>query len=89
MTAPTTDGPPGRAGRPSGTAPPASGQALLTSREVAALFGVDFRTVTRWTAGGKLASIRTPGGHHRYRRADVDRMLSGLSAEDLLEDATG
>ena len=50
---------------------------LLTSGEVAALFRVDSKTVTRWVRDGKLAAIRTPGGHHRYHEAEVRALLNG------------
>ena len=42
-------------------------EVLLTPSEVAALFRVDPKTVTRWAKAGKLTSIRTLGGHRRYR----------------------
>ena len=45
---------------------------LLTPREVAELFGVDPKTVTRWAKAGKLTSIRTLGGHRRFRKSEVD-----------------
>lgn len=48
---------------------------LLTPGEVAKLFGVDPKTVTRWAAAGKLTPLRTLGGHRRYRRAEVDALL--------------
>ncbi len=48
---------------------------LLTSAEVADLFRVDPKTVTRWAAQGRLTSLRTPGGHRRYRRSEVDALL--------------
>jgi excisionase family DNA binding protein len=44
---------------------------LLTPGEVAAMFRVDPKTVTRWARDGKLTSIRTLGGHRRYREAEV------------------
>jgi excisionase family DNA binding protein len=47
---------------------------LLTPREVADLFGVDPKTVTRWAKAGKLTSIRTLGGHRRYRKSEVDEL---------------
>ncbi len=47
------------------------GDKLLTPAEVAALFRVDPKTVTRWAKAGKLTSIRTLGGHRRYRAAEV------------------
>ena len=50
---------------------------LLTPREVAAMFRVDPKTVTRWAQAGKLASVRTLGGHRRYRAADVEALLAG------------
>ncbi len=39
---------------------------FLSRREVAALFGVSFSTVTRWARKGLLKAIRTPGGHYRF-----------------------
>ena len=48
---------------------------LLTPAEVAALFRVDPKTVTRWAKAGKLSSIRTLGGHRRYRAEEVRRFL--------------
>ncbi|MEV8635335.1 BldC family transcriptional regulator [Streptosporangium sp. NPDC051023] len=44
---------------------------LLTPPEVARLFGVDPRTVTRWAREGRLSSTRTPSGQHRYREGEV------------------
>jgi excisionase family DNA binding protein len=48
---------------------------LLTPAEVAALFRVDPKTVTRWAKQGRLASIRTLGGHRRYDEAQVRALL--------------
>jgi excisionase family DNA binding protein len=48
---------------------------LLTPREVAALFRVDPKTVTRWAEGQKLSSIRTLGGHRRYLAEEVHQLL--------------
>lgn len=48
---------------------------LLTPSEVAALFRVDPKTVTRWAKAGKLTSIRTLGGHRRYRATEVHALL--------------
>lgn len=56
--------------------------ALLTPSEVAALFGVDPKTVTRWAKGGKLSCIRTLGGHRRYRAVEVKALLTGQGAEE-------
>lgn len=43
----------------------------VTGPEVAAMFRVDTRTVSRWAREGKLSPVRTPGGHLRFLRADV------------------
>ena len=50
---------------------------LLTPSEVAKLFRVDPKTVTRWAKSGKLSSIRTLGGHRRYRASEVRALLEG------------
>jgi excisionase family DNA binding protein len=52
-------------------------EALLTPAEVAAMFRVDPKTVTRWAKAGKLSSIRTLGGHRRYRESEVKALLTG------------
>lgn len=39
---------------------------LLTPSEVAKIFRVDPKTVSRWAKAGLIHSIRTPGGHHRF-----------------------
>lgn len=48
---------------------------LLTPAEVAALFRVDSKTVTRWAKDARLTSVRTLGGHRRYRAAEVYALL--------------
>jgi excisionase family DNA binding protein len=50
---------------------------LLTPGEVATLFRVDPKTVTRWAASGRISSIRTPGGHRRFRETEVRELLEG------------
>ncbi|GAB3294056.1 BldC family transcriptional regulator [Parasphingorhabdus pacifica] len=54
---------------------------LLTPGEVAALFRVDPKTVTRWATAGRIGSIRTPGGHRRFREAEVRTLLAELTNE--------
>lgn len=51
-------------------------EVLLTPSEVAALFRVDPKTVTRWAKAGKLTSIRTLGGHRRYKESEVKNLLA-------------
>jgi excisionase family DNA binding protein len=55
---------------------PANQEVLLTPAEVAQLFRVDPKTVTRWAKAGKLTAIRTLGGHRRYRQSEVQNLLN-------------
>jgi excisionase family DNA binding protein len=52
---------------------------LLTPAEVATLFRVDPKTVTRWAKAGKLTSIRTLGGHRRYKESEVQELLKATT----------
>ena len=51
--------------------PSRANETLLTPAEVAALFRVDPKTVTRWARSGKLSAIRTLGGHRRFLESEV------------------
>ena len=51
-------------------------EVLLTPSEVANLFRVDPKTVTRWAKAGKLTAIKTLGGHRRYKESEVKALLS-------------
>ena len=55
---------------------------LLTPAEVAALFRVDPKTVTRWAKAGKLTSIRTLGGHRRYKESEVCLLYTSDAADE-------
>lgn len=57
---------------------------LLTSGEVAKIFRVDPKTVTRWVKAGRVPDtderpsvIRTPGGHVRIRAKTVRMIRDG------------
>jgi excisionase family DNA binding protein len=55
-------------------------EALLTPREVAALWRVDVATVTRWWREGKMPEpVRTPGGHRRWRETDIRALRDGVT----------
>ncbi len=48
---------------------------LLTPSEVAAMFRVNPKTVTRWARAGKISAIRTLGGHRRFRASEIRQLL--------------
>ncbi len=52
-----------------------AGDRLLTPAQVAAIFQVDPKTVTRWAAAKRIRSVRTPGGHRRFWKFDVEELL--------------
>ncbi len=53
--------------------------ALLTPSEVAAMFRVNPKTVTRWARAGKLNAIRTLGGHRRFKASEIRACLEEMS----------
>ena len=57
--------------------------ALLTPAEVAALFRVNPKTVTRWARSGKLTALRTLGGHRRFRSSEVRDLLERFETVTL------
>lgn len=68
--------------------PQAPDNLLLTPREVAEIFGVRTTTIARWVRAGKLAAQQTPGGHRRYRRADVQALLDAQTVSDPSQKAS-
>ena len=56
-------------------ASPPEPEELLTPSEVAAMFRVNPKTVTRWARSGKISAIRTLGGHRRFRAAEIRKFL--------------
>ncbi|MGH8921831.1 MAG: BldC family transcriptional regulator [Acidimicrobiales bacterium] len=57
--------------------------ALLTPAEVAALFRVNPKTVTRWARAGKITAIRTLGGHRRFRASEIRRCLEMMESDQI------
>ena len=49
---------------------------LMMPREVAERLGVNPKTVSRWARLGWIKTIRTPGGHRRYYREEIERMVA-------------
>lgn len=57
---------------------------LLTPAEVASLFRVDPKTVTRWANAGKIQTVRTLGGHRRFSEREVRRLLGSIPGQRTL-----
>lgn len=57
----------------------------LTPGEVAALFRVNTRTVTRWALAGKISVTRTPGGHRRFLRTEIHALLNEAEEKQAVE----
>jgi excisionase family DNA binding protein len=58
------------------------GNRILTPVEVAEIFGVNPKTVTRWARSGQLKCLKTLGGHRRYRFADVEQAIKDYTYRD-------
>ena len=57
---------------------------LLTPSEVAAMFRVAPKTVTRWAKMGQLSTVRTLGGHRRFHADEVRQLLAGTEQHRVL-----
>jgi excisionase family DNA binding protein len=55
---------------------------LLTPSEVAAMFRVNPKTVTRWARAGKISAVRTLGGHRRFRASEIRHFLDAVDEGD-------
>jgi excisionase family DNA binding protein len=63
---------------------PRDDDALLTPSEVAAMFRVNPKTVTRWARAGKISAIRTLGGHRRFRASEIRQFLEQVEQTEQL-----
>ena len=63
---------------------PYDDDALLTPSEVAAMFRVNPKTVTRWARAGKISAIRTLGGQRRFRASEIRQFLEQVEDSDRI-----
>lgn len=49
---------------------------LLSTSKAARAAGVSIRTLYRYEEAGKITALKTAGGHRRYRREDVEALLT-------------
>lgn len=52
---------------------------LLTPKQVAELFHVNPKTVSRWAQQGRIGVTTTAGGHRRFDRAEIHALLHALT----------
>jgi len=69
---------------------------LYRPQEAAQIMGVSYQTLKLWIYNGKIRSIKTPGGHHRIPRSEVERLAqtkriaaSKRKAHSNLDDISG
>jgi excisionase family DNA binding protein len=61
---------------------------LIKTKQAAHLLGVTVQTIKNYIYSGKLKSYRTPGGHHRLSKSDLQGLASNHgnpSQRELLE----
>ncbi len=58
---------------------------LMTSREAARLLGISYPTIKQWILAGKLATVTTPGGHHRIAESALQPFLQADAAKSPAE----
>lgn len=49
---------------------------LLTAHQIRERYGLHRNTLYKWEKQGLLHPVRTPGGRRRYRREEIERLLS-------------
>jgi molybdopterin-binding protein len=47
---------------------------MVKPQEAARLIAVSYPTLKQWIYQGKIKTIKTPGGHHRIPRSEIDRL---------------
>lgn len=63
---------------------------LLSTVQVARLFGVDSKTINRWHRRGKFEDynvtvFHTPGGHKRFRTSEINALVTQIYADASAE----
>ena len=53
---------------------PPSARPPFTAAEAARVLGVSHQTLKQWIYKKRIRSVRTPGGHHRIPRSEVQRL---------------
>ena len=72
-----------------GARPGPEADRYLTRSQVARMLGVSPNTVTRWAREGRLPSLLTLGGHHRFDRTTIERIAREASRSGSTREGEG
>lgn len=61
---------------------------LITTSEAAAIAGVGVSSIKRWADQARIRIVRTPGGHRRVDKADLQRFLRSLRGPSVASSRT-
>lgn len=65
-------------------------ESLISISEASQILGVNEATLRQWTDEGKLKAFITPGGHRRYSRAELKKLMGApsktLGIKDLVSE---
>jgi molybdopterin-binding protein len=62
---------------------------LLKLRDAAEMLNISYPTLKQWIYRGKLRSIKTPGGHHRIARSEIDRLTKRKPPRSNVQSISG
>ena len=68
-------------------APAARQTALYRLSEAARLLSISGPTLKQWIYRGRIRSVKTPGGHHRIPRSEIERLSGVRTVPFVTEDA--
>ena len=54
---------------------------LLKLQDAARMISISYPTLKQWIYQGKIRSVKTPGGHHRIPRSEVERLSAKRPSE--------
>lgn len=55
----------------------------MTLGDAAQFLGVAQSTIRKWADSGRVETFKTPGGHRRFRRTDLEQFVTGVSEQAL------
>lgn len=62
---------------------------MIKPQEAAKLIGISYPTLKQWIYSDKVKSVKTPGGHHRIPRSEVDRLTASQTGSAKREKPAG